>query len=224
MAFPVSVIIPALNEEDWIAGAVESAVAAEAAEVIVADGGSVDRTARMAKAAGARILLGDPMRARRLNHAAESASHRSLIFLHADTRLPRDGVGAVEAALNEGTIFGGFRLRFAERERKLRVVERMINMRSTLTHCPWGDQAQFIRRDIFRQLGGFREIPMMEDYDLALRLRRSKRSRVLPLTVVTSGRRFLQKGVLRATAINWRTIARYHLGADVEELARRYRG
>jgi len=224
MPVPVSVIIPSLNEEEWIAGAVESAVAADAAEVIVADGGSVDRTTRMAKAAGARILLGDPMRARRLNHAAESASHRSLIFLHADTRLPRDGVAEVENALNEGTIFGGFRLRFAERARKLRVVERMINVRSTLTHCPWGDQAQFIRRDIFRQLGGFREIPIMEDYDLALRLRHSKRSRVLPLTVVTSGRRFLQKGVFRTAAINWRTIARYHLGADVEELARIYRG
>jgi rSAM/selenodomain-associated transferase 2 len=223
MPVPVSVIIPALNEEEWIAGAVESAVAADAAEVIVADGGSVDRTTRLAKAAGTRILLGDPMRARRLNHAAESASHRSLIFLHADTRLPRDGVAEVENALNEGTIFGGFRLRFAERVRKLRLVERMINVRSTLTHCPWGDQAQFIRRDIFRQLGGFREIPIMEDYDLALRLRRSKRSRVLPLTVVTSGRRFLQKGVFRTATINWKTIARYHLGADVEELARRYR-
>jgi rSAM/selenodomain-associated transferase 2 len=223
MPVPVSVIIPSLNEEEWIAGAVESAVAADAAEVIVADGGSVDRTTRLAKAAGARILLGDPMRARRLNHAAESASHRSLIFLHADTRLPRDGVAEVENALNEGTIFGGFRLRFAERVRKLRVVERMINLRSTLTHCPWGDQAQFIRRDIFRQLGGFREIPIMEDYDLALRLRRSKRSRLLPLTVVTSGRRFLQKGVFRTATINWKTIARYHLGADVEELARRYR-
>jgi rSAM/selenodomain-associated transferase 2 len=172
---------------------------------------------------GTAELLGDPMRARRLNHAAESASHRSLIFLHADTRLPRDAVAEVENALNEGTIFGGFRLRFAERAGKLRVVERMINARSTLTHCPWGDQAQFIRRDIFRQLGGFREIPIMEDYDLALRLRRSKRSRVLPLTVVTSGRRFLQKGVFRTAAINWRTIARYHLGTDVEELARRYR-
>jgi rSAM/selenodomain-associated transferase 2 len=223
MLFPVSVIIPALNEEEWVAGAVESAVAAGATEVIVVDGGSVDRTTRMAKAAGARILLGDPMRARRLNHAAESASQRSLIFLHADTRLPRGAVAEVETALNEGTIFGGFRLRFAERARKLRVVERMINMRSTLTRCPWGDQAQFIRRDIFRQLGGFREIPIMEDYDLALRLRQSKRSRVLPLAVVTSGRRFLQKGVLRTAAINWRTIARYHLGADVEELARRYR-
>src|SRR5438552_3620868 len=127
MPIPVSVIIPALNEEEWIAGAVESAVAADAAEVIVVDGGSVDRTTRLAKAAGARILLADPMRARRLNHAAESASQRSLIFLHADSRLPRDGVSAVENALNEGTIFGGFRLRFAERVRKLRVVERMIN-------------------------------------------------------------------------------------------------
>src|ERR1700686_5529169 len=127
MPFPVSVIIPALNEEEWIARAVESAVAADAAEVIVADGGSVDRTTRLAKAAGARILLGDPMRARRMNHAGESASHGSVIFLHAGPRLPRGAVAEVESALNEGTIFGGFRLRAAERVRRLRVVERMIN-------------------------------------------------------------------------------------------------
>src|SRR5207237_9141733 len=106
---------------------------------------------------------------------------------------------------------------------KLQQRELITNILQMRTHVPWVDQPQFIRRDIFRQLGGFREIPIMEDYDLALRLRRSKRSRVLPCTVITSGRRFLQKGVFRTAAINWSTIARYHLGGNVEELAKRYR-
>jgi rSAM/selenodomain-associated transferase 2 len=223
MPFPVSVIIPTLNEEDWIAAAVQSAFGAGAAEVIVADGGSFDRTARLAKSAGARVMLSDRLRSRRLNHAAESASGRSLIFLHADTRLPAGGVAAVHEALDDGAIFGGFRLRFAEAETKLLVAERMINFRSAITRCPWGDQAQFIRRDVFRQLGGFRDIPIMDDYELALRLRRSGRSRILPLTVITSGRRFLQKGLWRTAWTNWRIIAKYHAGADVEKLAKMYR-
>jgi len=213
----VSVIIPALNEEEWIAGAVESAFAAGAAEVIVVDGGSVDRTSRFATAARARVLLADPMRARQLNRGAEAAVNPFLIFLHADSRLPGGAAAAVEKALTSGTIFGGFRIQFAEPDRKLRLAENMINYRSTLLRAPWGDQAQFVSRAAFP---GFREIPIMEDYDLA---RTMTQRVVLPLTVFTSGRRFLEKGVLRTSFINWRTIVQYHLGVDAEELARRYR-
>ena len=93
----------------------------------------------------------------------------------------------------------------------------MINLRTAITREPWGDQAQFVRRSAFE---GFREIPIMEDYELA---RRMRPARILPLEVTTSGRRFLQKGVLRTAALNWLTIVRYHLGADVARLARAYR-
>jgi len=221
---PLSVIIPTLNEEEWIAGAVESAGAAGAAEVIVVDGGSTDRTPRLATAAGARLMLSDPMRARQLNRGSEAASQPSLIFLHADSRLPAGAAAAVEGALAHGIIFGGFRLRFAEEDRKLRIAERMINLRSAITRAPWGDQAQFIARDTLIGIGGFRDIPIMEDYELAQRMKRAGRTRILPLTVTTSGRRFLQKGVLRTAAINWWIIWRYHRGVDPEELARLYRG
>jgi len=221
---PVSVIIPTLNEEEWIAGAVESARAAGAAEVIVVDGGSADRTARLATAAGARVMLSDPMRARQLNRGAEGASNPHLIFLHGDSRLPIGGAAAVEEALARGIIFGGFRLRFAEPDRKLRLAERMINLRSAITRAPWGDQAQFIARPTLLGIGGFGDIPIMEDYELAQRMKRAGRTRILPLTVTTSGRRFLQKGVLRTAAINWSIITRYHCGGDLEELARMYRG
>jgi len=211
---PVSVIIPTLNEEDWIAGAIESAAGSE---VIVVDGGSVDRTSRFATAAGARVLLCEPMRARQLNRGAEAATNDWLIFLHADSRLP---AGAVEAVENSGALFGGFRLRFAERDRRLRIAAKMINLRSAITREPWGDQAQFVARSAF---AGFPEIPIMEDYELARRMKRLGRTRILPLTVTTSGRRFLEKGLLRTAAINWSTIVRFRLGADPNELARRYR-
>jgi len=218
----VTVIIPTLNEEEWITAAVSSAFSAGAAEVIVADGGSVDRTPRLATSAGARLLLSEPMRARQSNLGAHAASNEVLIFLHADTHLPAGAADAVEDALRRAD-FGGFRIAFAEPSRKLRVVAAMINLRTSLTRCPWGDQAQFIRRDVFLDRGGFLEIPLMEDYELAIRMKRTARSVLLPLTVTTSGRRFLRKGVLRTAAHNWRTIIRYRLGADIDALARSYR-
>ena len=218
----VSVIIPTLDEEDWIAGAVESAFTAGAAEVIVVDGGSRDRTARFATAAGARLLLAEPMRARQLNRGAEAASSPNLIFLHADSRLPSGAAAAAEDAL-QSRIFGGFRLRFIEPDSKLRTAEKMINARTAITRTPWGDQGQFVRRDTFLSSGGFREIAIMEDYELARRMKRAGRIGILRLTIATSGRRFLQRGIVRTAIVNWLTIWRYHRGVDPEELARAYR-
>src|SRR5436190_12422263 len=217
---PVSVIIPTLNEEDWIAGAVESAFTAGAAEVIVVDGGSGDRTARFATAAGARMLLAEPMRSRQLNHGARAASHENLIFLHADSRLPAGAASAVEAALAKYA-FGGFRIRFVEPNRKLRFAEKMINLRTAITRATWGDQGQFIRRDAFLAGGGFREIPLMEDYELASRM---KLRCILPMQITTSGRRFLERGLLRTAFTNWSIVWRYRHGVDPETLARIYRG
>jgi len=218
----VSVIIPTLNEEEWIAGAVESAFAAGANEVIVADGGSDDRTTRNATAAGARVLLSDRMRAKQSNLGAHAATHDLLIFLHADTRLPAAAAEAVEDALHRAD-FGGFRIRFLEPSRRLTFAAAAINLRTRLTKCPWGDQAQFIRRETFLAIGGFKEMPLMEDYELAIRMKRRGLTTILPLTVTTSGRRFLRKGLVRTAAQNWRTVIRYRSGADVDELARSYR-
>ncbi|HXG57459.1 MAG TPA: glycosyl transferase, partial [Thermoanaerobaculia bacterium] len=122
-----------------------------------------------------------------------------------------------------GARFGGFRLRFSEPHPKLRLAAALINLRTSITRCPWGDQAQFIRRDDFLAGGGFREIPIMEDYELAVRMKRAGRTAIVPLTVQTSGRRFLEKGLLRTAAINWRIIAAWRFGADPDELARLYR-
>ena len=210
----VTVVIPTLNEELRVAAAVRSAFEAGASEVIVVDGGSVDATAQIARDAGARVLTGERMRAKQLNLGAREAANDTIIFLHADTLLPR---GAAEAVVAARADFGGFRIAFAERSLRLRIAAFLINLRTRITRQPWGDQAQFVSRAAFP---GFREIPIMEDYDLA---RTMTQRVVLPLTVFTSGRRFLEKGVLRTSFINWRTIVQYHLGVDAEELARRYR-
>jgi hypothetical protein len=161
------------------------------------------------------------MRSKQLNRGAREAAHQCLIFVHGDTRLPAGAAEAVANAL-EISAFGAFRIAFAEADAKLRLAATMINLRSSITGCPWGDQAQFIRRDTFLDSGGFREIPLMEDYELALRMRRRGRTTVLALKVTTSGRRFLRRGVLRTAFTNWQIIVRYRLGADPQELAKIY--
>jgi rSAM/selenodomain-associated transferase 2 len=221
---PVSVIIAALNEEARIGAAVDSAFAAGAAEVLVADAASDDRTAAIASARGARVLACERMRAKQLNRGAAAAAHDLLLFLHADTTLPSGAIDAVCAALDGGADFGGFRIAFEERVLKLRLAAVLINVRTAFTRCPWGDQAQFIRRETFEREGRYREIPLMEDYDLAVRMKRRGRTAIVPLTVTTSGRRFLQKGVLRTAWINWGIVWRFRRRGDAEELAKRYRG
>lgn len=223
MTAAVSVIIAALDEEPSIVAAIESARAAGAAEIIVADGGSRDATVRLASSAGAKVIHCEPLRARQFNRGAEAATGELLIFLHADTELPPRAAEHVANALANGTAFGGFRVSFVESLVRLKMAAFMINLRTSFTRCPWGDQAQFIRRSVFLAEGGFREIPIMEDYELAIRMRRRGRTKVLPVPVRTSGRRFLRKGVLRTAATNWRIIARYRMGADPAELARLYR-
>lgn len=219
----VAAVIPALNEEQWIGASIDAARASGVDEVIVADGGSSDATMAIAEAHGARVIAGERMRARQLNRGAESASADALVFVHADTLLPLGAARAIREALR-GHVFGGFRLKFSEPDKKLRIAERMINLRTSLTKSPWGDQAQFIARTPFLANGGFREIPIMEDYELAVRMKRSGPTTIVPLHVLTSGRRFLEKGVWKTAAINWRIITAYRLGGDPEALAKIYRG
>lgn len=219
----VSVVIPTLNEEPWIAASVRSAFDAGAAETIVSDGGSVDGTLDAARAAGAIVIDSERMRARQLNAGAARAGGEALLFLHADTLLPPGACAAATARLEEGAVFGGFRIAFAEESLRLRFAAAMINLRTAITSRPWGDQAQFIRRETFLAHGRFREIPIMEDYDLAARMKHLGRVAISPMSVTTSGRRFLRKGLLGTAWTNWRIIAAWHRGVDAETLAGMYR-
>jgi rSAM/selenodomain-associated transferase 2 len=215
----VSVVIPALDEAERIGATIDAAFAAGAAEVLVCDGGSSDATISIAQAHRARVVTGERIRGRQLNEGAQHAAGDALIFLHADTLLPPGAVEAVERALAEH-VFGGFAIEFVEPG--LRSVAALINTRTRLTRAPWGDQAQFARRDTFLRLGGYPDMPIMEDYELARRMKRHGSTAMLPLTVRTSGRRFLKNGVVRTTATNWLIIASYHLGVSPERLARWY--
>jgi rSAM/selenodomain-associated transferase 2 len=220
----VSVIIPALNEASRIATAIEAARGAGAAEVIVADGGSSDGTIAIAIARDARVITGERLRAAQINRGIAEALHETIIVVHADTLLPAGAAAAVEHALEDGALFGGFRVRFLEGGPRLAWVAFAINARTRLTRKPWGDQAQFARRETLLRAGGYPPLPIMEDYELARRMKRAGRIAFLPLAVRTSGRRFLQHGVIRTSIVNWLIIAAYHCGVAPARLAKWYRG
>jgi rSAM/selenodomain-associated transferase 2 len=220
---PVSVVIPALNEEARIEAAIRSAQEAGAAEILVADGGSSDRTVELARNAGATLVECTAGRGAQSNAAAAEATGEILLFLHADTVLPPGACHAVEESIRRGSVFGGFRIRFAEPAARLRFVAFAINVRTSLTRSPWGDQAQFVRADLFHATGRFASAPLMEDYELALRMKRIGPTEILPLEVTTSGRRFLETGLVRTAVRNWMIVAAWWLGVPPERLARWYR-
>jgi len=214
-----SVVIPTLDEAATVAGTIAAARAVlPDAEVIVADAGSGDGTAQAAAAAGARVLQAPGARAEAMNAGAAAASGDVLVFLHADTNLPAGAGTAIDAALRRAGA-GAFRIGF-DRPRPL--VERVVNARSRLLGIVYGDQALFVSREAFERVGGYRPLPIMEDRDLAARLRRAGGLAIVPLAVTTSARRHRSDGHARALARNWLIQLLYTLRVPPERLARMY--
>jgi uncharacterized protein len=220
----LSVIIPALNEEPYIGRTLQSLQQAAGVEVIVVDGGSADHTVRQAKAAGARVMAAAGGRARQMNAGAQAAQGEILFFLHADTLAPPGFDRAIRAVLQDPRVAAGaFRLAIRGDSAGLRLVEHLANWRSRWLNLPYGDQGLFVRADLFREMGGFPELPIMEDYVMVRRLGRRGRLVTLPLAVATSGRRWQSLGIWRTTLINQMMILGYSLGIEPTILARWYR-
>ncbi len=221
----VSVIIPALNEEGALPATLAAALAGAPHELIVADGGSGDRTAEIARAHDAITLAGSPGRALQMNRGASAATGEFLLFLHADTRLPQDYVALVRAALaTPGVAGGAFEFAIAGEFAGRRLIERGTNWRARRRQRPYGDQGLFLRRDMFFELGGFPELPIMEDFAFVRRLGRTGEIVLAPGVALTSGRRWHRLGALRTTAVNQLMILGYRLGVAPARLARWYRG
>ena len=195
----------------------------EGDEVVVADGGSHDDTRARAREAGARVVTSAPGRGVQLNQGARAASGEILLFLHADTVLPTGAGARIREVIREGAIGGGFRVRFDAEKRLLPLGARVVNLRTRITGCPLGDQAQFIRREVFETLGGFPDWPILEDLDLARRLKRTGPTTLIDAPVTTAARRFLEQGVVRTITTNWLIWALYFVGVSPERLARLYR-
>lgn len=220
----ISVIIPALNEAGHIAATLAplQPLRQRGHEVIVVDGGSSDATATRAQPLADRVLTATRGRARQMNAGAQAAHGEVLWFLHADTLAPADADRLLRDAL-AGHAWGRFDVRLSGHQPLLRMVERLMNLRSCLSGIATGDQGLFVRRDAFAAAGGFPDQPLMEDIALSRRLKRIGRPHCLRTPLVTSSRRWEERGILRTILLMWRLRLLYALGADPAHLARLYR-
>lgn len=216
----LSIIVPALDEAAGIAAtlALLAPLRARGHEVIVADGGSTDGTASIAAPLVDKVIAAPRGRARQMNAGAMHASGEALLFLHADTRLPQDADRQVAVAL-EAHCWGRFDVHIEGRSPLLEMVAFFMNWRSRVTGIATGDQAIFVRRGDFP---GFPEIALMEDIAFSKAMKRHGRPACLRAKAVTSGRRWDERGAMRTILHMWRLRLAYALGADPEELARRY--
>ena len=220
----ISVIVPTLDEEKNITPLLEDLQGARRVEAIVVDGGSRDRTVARAKAMGAPVITTLPGRARQMNRGAAAARGRLLFFMHADSRLPSGFDDLLRQTLMDpGVAAAAFRLRIDAPGVGLRFVEFWANRRSRVLQMPYGDQGLCVAAGLFRQLGGFPELPIMEDFELVRRLRSRGRIVILPEAVRTSPRRWLNVGVARTTLINQAIVCAYLAGVPPQKLARFYR-
>jgi rSAM/selenodomain-associated transferase 2 len=181
------------------------------------------RTPSLERLTSIRLLTGATGRARQMNVGAAASRSDVLLFLHADTSLPAQARVAIQRALDESTCVGGrFDVRFEEDGTLSGVIGRMMNMRSRLTGIATGDQALFVRRDVFEQLGGFADIPLMEDIDFSRRLKRRGRIAALDLQAVTSYRRWSARGPWRTIVLMWMLRSLFWLGISPHRLRHFY--
>lgn len=221
----LSIIIPALNEAGGIAEVLRSlaSLRERGAEVILADGGSDDATREIAAPLADRIIDAPRGRALQMNAGVAAASGDTLLFLHADTRLPDDADRLIASALAAGAAWGRFDVRIEGGHPMLGVIAFLMNLRSRLTGIATGDQAMFMRRSAFDAAGGFPALALMEDIAMSSALKNISPPACLRDRVRTSGRRWEKNGLWRTVIQMWSLRLRYFFGADPAELARIYR-
>lgn len=222
----ISIIIPVLNEathlSDWLAHLLP--MRTQGMEIIVVDGGSQDESLAIATRWGADVLSTERGRARQMNGGAQRAKGDILLFLHADTWLPSGSENGAwtEKLMKSHRVWGRFDVRIQGRPGMLRLVAWMMNHRSCLTGIATGDQAIFVRRETFFQVGGFPDQPLMEDIALSERLLTLSRPLCLSDCVITSGRRWEKRGVWRTIFLMWRLRWSYWRGTPANKLAKQY--
>lgn len=220
----LAIVVPVLNEAvniPALAAHLRALIAADH-EVVLVDGGSSDDTVDLARQAGLRVIEAARGRARQMNAGACATTSPGLLFLHADTCLPKNACEQVLQALQTQT-WGRFDVCIDGQARMLRVVAMLMNWRSRLTGIATGDQAMFMTRQAYERVGGFPDQPLMEDIAMSVALKAISKPLCLRQHVVTSGRRWEQRGVWRTIFLMWRLRWAYWLGAKPADLARAYR-
>lgn len=222
----ISLIMPVLNEEHRIGSQLDATVALRGIhEIIVVDGGSADRTAELARSYHqVRVIHAPKGRAVQMNAGARTAVGEVYLFLHADVRLPEDAARQIEAALADPRVVAGaFRTWTVsdKGENWFTPFLHLADLRSRYTGLPYGDQAMFVRAEVFRQLNGFPEQPILEDLELSRRLRRVGTIRTVRASVTVSGRRFLARPIYYTAVVNLLPLL-YRLGVPARRLASLY--
>lgn len=222
----LSIIIPTLNEQAVIVDTLQVLQPLRQAghQVIVVDGGSVDKTRNLAgPLADSVLLMTECGRARQMNFGARFAHHDMLVFLHADTCLPAQADELIIKGLTEtGRRWGRFNVRLSGQKWLLRVIEHLMNWRSCLTGIATGDQAIFIERRLYQQVQGFPDIPLMEDIAMSRQLKQSSQPVCIRTVAITSSRRWEQRGIIRTILLMWSLRLIYALGVSPHVLKKYY--
>ncbi len=227
----IAIIVPVLNEAAGLSEFLGDLCNRHAdIELIVVDGGSSDDSVDIARRCSANcgsatrslILESDIGRARQMNAGAAAATSPILLFLHADTRLPVDAVDRIHAAVGGGAAWGRFDIRFDAAGWIFRIIAYTMNLRSRLTRIATGDQGIFVRRDVFATLGGYADLPLMEDIELCRRLRRRSDPAIIHSAVRTSARHWRQRGIWRTIILMWWLRALFWLGVPAQRLVHFY--
>lgn len=221
----LSIIVPMLNEAAQLPDLFAHLLPFQRSgcEIIFADGGSTDGSAKLAAVMGFKVVQSERGRARQMNAGAVVAQGNVLLFLHADTRLPVGAMQQIEHALTGEKIWGRFDVCITGRPFMLRVIGQFMNLRSRLSGIATGDQAIFMRRIVFERLRGYPDQPLMEDVEMCKRLKTFSRPACISSCVTTSGRRWETRGVWSTILLMWRLRWAYWRGTDAAELARLYR-
>jgi rSAM/selenodomain-associated transferase 2 len=220
----LGIVMPVLDEAGTLAPRLRAlqALRRRGVQLVVVDGGSQDGTPAIAREHADLVLSAPRGRAAQMNAGAAACPAEVLLFLHADTALPDQADALVRRAARDPSAWGRFDVRIDSPRRALRLVEHMMNLRSRWTGIATGDQAMFVRRELFDQVGGFPDQPLMEDIALSRLLKRHARPVCLRQRVSTSARRWERHGVWRTVLLMWRLRLAYFLGADPRQLAIRY--
>lgn len=222
----LSIIVPVLNEAKELPSLIERLLpfTLHGVEVIIADGGSNDGSVVIATCAGLKVINAPRGRARQMNAGAEIAMRDVLLFLHADTQLPLGATQMITNALmNKQHCWGRFDVCISGRPFMLKVVSKMMNLRSRFTGIATGDQAMFVTRSAFNAVSGFPDQPLMEDIELSKRLLNISKPACIHHKVITSGRRWETRGVWRTIFLMWRLRWHYWRGVSAQTLAQAYR-
>ena len=222
----ISIIVPALNEASVIGKTLEEleALRRRGHQVVLADGGSVDGTAGLARPRVDRVVVSAPGRATQMNAGASCSDGDILWFLHADTQIPGNADELINAALDSSCKrgWGRFDVSLSAGGWRLETVARLMNLRSRVSGVATGDQGIFISRTLFGEIGGFADIPLMEDVEISKRLRSHSWPVCVKKPLCTSSRRWEEQGVARTVLLMWCLRLAFFLGVPARRLARLY--